>query len=60
MEENSDQGLFQYFTNAVMTIFICDLQQSYPDEALRIFDTFLVEGEILISILLIKMIHLSE
>jgi len=44
-----------------MTIFICDLQQSYPDEALRIFDTFLcVDGEILISILLIKMIHLSE
>ena len=60
MEQNSDQGLFQYFTNSVMTIFICDLQRNYPEEALRIFDTFLIEGEILIMILLIKMIHLSE
>lgn len=43
-----------------MTIFICDLQEHYPEEALRIFDTFLIEGEVLIMILLIKMIHLSE
>jgi len=43
-----------------MTMFIANLQDCNPDIASRIFDAFLIDGESVIFVLLIKFITLKE
>lgn len=58
--EEVDVDLAPYFTNVIMTMFITNLQDRYPEIAAHIFDVFLVDGEGVIFMLLLRFFGLKE
>ena len=58
--EEVDVDLAPYFTNVIMTMFVTNLQDRYPEIACHIFDVFLVDGESVIFMLLLRFFGLKE
>lgn len=58
--EEVDVDLAPYFTNVIMTMFITNLQDRYPEIASHIFDVFMVDGESVIFMLLLRFFGLKE
>jgi hypothetical protein len=55
-----DSSLFPIFGSFLLSLFVSDLQDSYPTTLAHIFDAFLLDGEQLIFTLLIKFIDMKQ
>jgi hypothetical protein len=58
--DEADVDLAPYFTNIIMTMFVANLQDCHHEIAASIFDAFLIDGESVIFMLLMKFITLKE
>lgn len=58
--EEVDVDLAPYFTNVIMTMFVTNLQDCYPKIACHIFDVFIIDGESVIFMLLLRFFGLKE